>query len=112
MGVIGKLYNHEFLIYIFTCEILNGTPNLFHKSHYNCWYKEMKNQFSPLIIDTKHKNFIFISIFWKIPTSGVIYQKTINQHDLCYQCSKDVPNFSFRNLIIRDCKDEPYFPKK
>ena len=48
----------------------------------------------------------------KIPRNGVIDQKTINPCDLCYQCSKDVPEFFFGEFSIRDCIDEPYFPSK
>ena len=48
----------------------------------------------------------------KIPRSGVIDQQTINPHDLCYQCSKDTPEFLSGKLIIRDCIDEPCFPVK
>ena len=47
-----------------------------------------------------------------IPRSLIIDQKTINKHDLCYQCSKDGPEFLFGNLSIGDSRGEPYFPAK
>ena len=40
LGVIGNLHNDECLIYIFTGAFLNGSPVIFIKSHYHCWYKE------------------------------------------------------------------------
>ena len=38
-GVMGKLHNYEYIIYIFTGEVINGNPNIFNKSPYHCWYK-------------------------------------------------------------------------
>ena len=59
LGVIGKLYNDECLIYIFTGEVLNGTPNIFNKSWYKFWYKDVRNQFLPVLINTTHENVNF-----------------------------------------------------
>ena len=59
LGVIGKLHNDEYLIYIFTGEFLNGTPKIFNKLQYHFWYKESKNQFLTVFIDTTQKMFIF-----------------------------------------------------
>ena len=56
LGVIGKLQNDECLICIFTGKVQNGTPIIFNKTLYHCWYKELMNHFSPVIIDTTHKN--------------------------------------------------------
>ena len=36
----------------------------------------------------------------------------MNHHDSFYQFSKYGPDFLFRNLRIRDGKDEPYLPAK
>ena len=36
-GVIGKIRNYEFIIYISTGKIQNGTPSIFIKSIYHCW---------------------------------------------------------------------------
>ena len=44
--------------------------------------------------------------------SSVIYQQTINPHDLFYQCSKDGPEFLFGKLSIRGYRDDPYFTAK
>ena len=38
LGVIGKLHNDECLIYIFTGKVQNGTPGVFNKILYHCWY--------------------------------------------------------------------------
>ena len=46
---------------------------------------------------------IFYQINGKIPSNGVIDQKIINPHDLCYQCSEDGPDLLFGKLIIGDC---------
>ena len=48
----------------------------------------------------------------KITRNDVIYQKTVNPHDLCYQCSKYGPEYLFGKLRIRDCRDKPYFSGK
>ena len=48
----------------------------------------------------------------EIPRNGVIDQKTINNHDLSYQRPKDVPDFLFGGIRIRDCRYEPYSPAK
>ena len=37
-------------------------------------------------------------------------KKTKNQHDFCYQFSKDGSDLLFGGFIIRDKKDEPCFP--
>ena len=55
---------------------------------------------------------IFYQINGKIPSNGVIDQKIINPHDLCYQCSEDGPDLLFGKLIIGDCIYEPCFPAK
>ena len=47
-----------------------------------------------------------------IPRSGTIEQKPRNQHDFCYKCSKDGPEFLFGNLRIGDEKNEPFIPSK
>ena len=39
LGVIGKLYNYECLIYIFTDKVEYGTPIIFNKTLYHYWYK-------------------------------------------------------------------------
>ena len=67
--------------------------------------------FLPVIIDIAHNNAHFLNkINSKIPSSGVTDQLTKNPHDLCYQCSKDGPNFLFGTLSIRGSGDEPHFP--
>ena len=38
-GVIGKFHNDEYLIYIFTGNVENGTPIIFNKTIYSSWYK-------------------------------------------------------------------------
>ena len=38
--------------------------------------------------------------------------KKRNQHDFCYQFSKDGPEFLFGDLRIGDIKYEPYLPAK
>ena len=43
--VIGNIHNDEHLVYIFTGKVQDGTPSIFNKSHYNCWYKELRNHF-------------------------------------------------------------------
>ena len=46
------------------------------------------------MIDTANKNVYFLNqMNGNITRSDVIYQQTINPHDLCYQCSKDGPDF-------------------
>ena len=36
LGVIGKLHNDEYLIYILTGKVQNGNPSIFNKSLYYC----------------------------------------------------------------------------
>ena len=66
LGVIGKLHNDECLIYIFTGEVLNDTPNIFNRLHYHCWYKILRNKCLPVMIDTTNKMFILESNEWEL----------------------------------------------
>ena len=62
------------------------------------WYKELRNHFSPILINTTPKNVHFKNkINGKIPRSVVIDSETINPHDLCYQCYKHGPDFYLVN---------------
>ena len=76
LGVIGRLQNDYWIIFIFTGEVINGTPNIFTSSQYHCRYKELRDQRSPVIINTTHEN-VHISnqLKGEIPRSGSIYQK-------------------------------------
>ena len=94
MGIIGKPHNDECIIYIFTGNFQNSTPSIFNKSLYHFWCKESRNIFSPVMVDTTHKNFhILDQINGKIHSSCIIDQQTINISDLCYQYSKDGTDF-------------------
>ena len=65
------------------------------------------------MINISRKNVHFLNqIIGDIPRSGVIDEEKINPHDLCYQCSKDGPDFLFGKSRIRDSRDEPYFHEK
>ena len=65
------------------------------------------------MINSTHKNAYFLNKFnGNIPRSGVTDQETINARDLCYQCSKDGPNFLFGKLRIRYSRKEPHLPTK
>ena len=59
LGVIGKRHNDEYFINVFAVKVLNGTPGIFNKLHYHCWYKELTNKFSTVTIATTHMMFIF-----------------------------------------------------
>ena len=39
LGVKGRFHNDERLMYIFTGNVENGTPIIFHKTIYSSWYK-------------------------------------------------------------------------
>ena len=65
--VIVNLHIDEYLIYIFTGEFLNGIPNIFTNSQYHCWYKDLRNKISPVLINTTHKN-----IHFKINLKGTL----------------------------------------
>ena len=54
VGVIGNLHNDECLIYIFTDGVLNDTLNMFNKSDYYCWYKEVRIEISPVLNNSTH----------------------------------------------------------
>ena len=56
MGVIGKLQNAECFIYIFTGKVENDTSIVFNKTLYHSCYIELRNHFSSILINTKHKN--------------------------------------------------------
>ena len=65
------------------------------------------------MINTTHKNVHFKNqTNGKIPRSGVIDPVTINPYDLCYQCSKHVPDYLFGKLRIKDFNDEQHFPER
>ena len=105
LGVIGRIHNDECLIYLFTGEVLNGNPNIFTNLQYHCWYKELRDQFVPVLINTTHENVYFWNqVKWNIHRSGKIDWKTTNQNYLCYQFSKDGPDHLLGNSRIRDKK--------
>ena len=53
---IGNIHNDEYLIYIFTGKVENGNPIIFNKTLYHLWYKELRNQFSPILKKNTYKN--------------------------------------------------------
>ena len=64
------------------------------------------------MINTIHKNVhLKNQTNEKIPRSGVIDQEKINPHDLCYECSKYVPDFLSGKLRIINYRKEPHFLK-
>ena len=113
VGIIGKIQNDEYLIYMLIGKVLNGTPSVFNKSLNHFWYKQFRNHFSPVMINTTHKNSCFNNqLKGNIPISSVVDQQTINPHNLFYQCSKYSPEFLFGKLRIRGSRYEPCFPPK
>ena len=113
LDVIRNLHNDEYLIYIFTEKVENGTPIIFNKSLYNYFFKELKNKISPILINTTNKNVhVLNQINWKILRSGVTYIETINSHDLCYQSSKYGTYCLYGKSRIKDFNDEPHFPER
>ena len=65
------------------------------------------------MIYNTHNNVHFLNqINGKITRNGAIDKKTINHHDLYYQCSKDGPDFLFGKLMFRDSRDEPCLTAK
>ena len=71
----------------------------------------IKESFSPIFINTSHKNVRFSNqIIGKITRSGLIGPETINPREFCYQISKHGPDCFFGKLWIKDFNDEPHFP--
>ena len=67
MGVIGKFHNGEYLIYIFTGNVENSNPIIFNNNK-SSWYKELRTNFSPILINTSDKNVHFlIKLMGEIP---------------------------------------------
>ena len=56
MGDIANLRNDGYLIDTFTWKFENGNPVIFNKTLYHSSCKELRNQFSPILINTTHKN--------------------------------------------------------
>ena len=76
--------------YKFTGELRNGTPYIFTNSQYHCCFKELRDKFSPVLINTTHDKVNFKYIFkGEIPICGTFDPKTLNKNDFCYQCSKN-----------------------
>ena len=59
LGTIGEIHNDECLIYTFTREYENSTPIKFNKTLYHSYYRESRNNFSPILINTTHTNLQF-----------------------------------------------------
>ena len=59
LEVIWELHNDECLLYVFTGEVFNGTPNIVTNSQYHCWHKYLGDQFSPVTINNTHGNVNF-----------------------------------------------------
>ena len=58
-------------------------------------------------------NILFLNqINGEIPSSGVIYQQTINPRDWFHYCYKDGPVFLFGKLRVSYSIDKPCFPAK
>ena len=64
LGAIGKPHNDECLINIFTRKFENGNLIIFNKKLYRFWYKESRDHFSPILINSTHKNVYFKSNLW------------------------------------------------
>ena len=97
---------------MFTDEFINGNPNIFTNSQYHLWYKYLRGQFSPVLINNKHYN---VSFFIKLKGKFLKYEqliKTIDLPDLCYQYYIDGPYFLFGELGIRDRTYEPFSLQK
>ena len=75
LGVIVFLYMYEWIIYIFTGEVIKGTSNIFNRSHYHFWYTEIRNKFLSVIIDTEYKMFVLNKINENISRSGTTNPK-------------------------------------
>ena len=52
LGVLGRLHDEETLIYMFTGEVTNGTPNILKGIQYESWFQHLRDQFCSIIIDT------------------------------------------------------------
>ena len=77
LGVKWKLNNDEFFTYIFTGKFENGTPIVFNNKLYHYWYKEIINHFSPILINTTHRNVHFSNqINGDITSTSVSYPET------------------------------------
>ena len=81
------------------------------KLYHSC-YKELRNHFSHIFLNTTLNNVHFFNqINGKITSSGVINPETINPHDFFHECSKHGPDFVFGKLRIKAFSHEPYFPE-
>ena len=75
--------------------------------------KELRDQFSPVLINTTNENVYFLNqVRGKILRSGTIDPRIGNTNDFCYQCSKYGSDFLFWKLRIRDKRDELFPPIK
>ena len=113
MGVIGRLHNEECLIYIFTGEVQSGIPNTLTNKNYDTWFQQLRDQFPPVLVNTTYENVQFLNqVSGKILRCGRIDPKTLNKHDLFYQCYIDPPILLFGNLRMKGKRGKTTPPVK
>ena len=103
LGVIEKPHNYECLMYIFIGEVKDDTPNKFINLSKSVFFNNWGVNFHQFWFILHMTMFIFE--FSSIANSNIWYNwpKKVNEHDFCYQCSKDGPDLSFGNwgLVIK-----------
>ena len=52
LWVIGRLHNDETLVYLFTGEVIDGTPNISSERQDVSWFQQLRYQFLPILINT------------------------------------------------------------
>ena len=69
------------VLYIFTGEVKDDTPNLFTNYQYNSFSQPLRGQFLPVLFNTTYDNVRFLKkIKGKIPICGTIDTNTVNEH--------------------------------
>ena len=67
------------------------------KYHDTC-FQQLWDQFSTIIINAIYDDVHFLNpVKLKVTRWGTISAKTVNKHELCYQCSVNVPDLLFVN---------------
>ena len=101
------------VLYIFTGEVQDVTPNIFTNENYNSLLQQLRDQFSPVLVNTTYYNVhLFNQVNVIFTRCGKIYPNIENKNDFCYQCYIDGPDLLFVNLRIRDKIYEPFTPVK
>ena len=79
--VVGRQHNEIIIISIFIGEVKYVTPIIFSVEQYHSWFQQLRDQFSPILVNTANDHVHFLNqVKGKVPICVTIYPKIVNEH--------------------------------